>query len=192
MNLDAIINTKRTGNEQIIGTRKNRTIIDFWKWAYSDLIGNTERGAVAEYLVAVACDVEDKPRISWDSFDLQLKNGVSIEVKSSAYLQTWKQKKISTPIFNIPKTLNWDPINNKYDFEKKRQADIYVFALLSHLDKDTLNPLDTTQWEFYIVRTDILNELLNDSKQITLKKLIEINATKSTFETLYNCILLSI
>jgi hypothetical protein len=189
INLDAIINSKKTGNELVIGDRKYRTIVDFWKWAYSDLIGNTERGAVAEYLVAIACDTEDKVRISWDSYDIQLKNGLRIEVKSSAYLQTWKQKKLSSPVFNIPKTFNWDHINNEYGLEKKRQADIYVFALLAHLDKDSLNPLDTRQWEFYIINTDILNKQIEDSKQITLKKLIEINSIKCTFEELYERIL---
>ncbi len=30
------------------------TIKDFWQWAYSDLVGNTDRGTLAEYIVAKA------------------------------------------------------------------------------------------------------------------------------------------
>ncbi len=166
-------------------------MLDFWKWAYSDLIGNTERGMVAEFIVAMACNTDDSVRVSWDSYDLTLKNEIKVEVKSSAYLQTWKQKKFSIPIFNVPKTKSWDYINNVYGTEKKRQADVYVFALLNHLEKNSLNPLDTRQWEFYIVNTDILNKVIKDSKQITLKKLIEINSIKCTYERLYESILKS-
>ena len=28
------------------------SILDYWGWAFSDLVGNTERGVLAEYLVA--------------------------------------------------------------------------------------------------------------------------------------------
>ena len=33
-----------TGNEEF-------TIKDFWSWAYSDLLDNTQRGVMAEFLV---------------------------------------------------------------------------------------------------------------------------------------------
>ena len=104
-------------------------------------------------------------------------------------MQTWKQKKISTPIFNIPKTKAWDFIENTYDSERRRHADLYVFALLSHLDKKTINPLDTNQWEFYITSTSKINNQLKDSKQISLKRLNSIGAIKSNFENLYENIL---
>lgn len=110
-------------------------------------------------------------------------------MKSSAYLQTWKQKELSKPIFNIPKTKAWNYIENIFDNEKKRHADVYVFALLTHLDKKTLNPLDLNQWEFYIISTKDINSRIKDSKQITLKKLIEIGANKSTFEKLHEDII---
>jgi hypothetical protein len=189
MKLNAIEFTRKTGNEIFSGYKNKKTLLDFWQWAYSDLIGNTERGAIAEYIVAIACNIDDNIRVSWDSYDLLLKNGLKIEVKSSAYLQTWKQKKYSTPIFNIPKTKAWDFIENTYDTERKRQADLYVFALLAHLDKETINPLDTNQWEFYIISTININNQLKDSKQISLKRLIEIGAIKSTFERLHENIL---
>ena len=30
------------------------SVVDFWRWAYSELIGNAERGNLAEYIVACA------------------------------------------------------------------------------------------------------------------------------------------
>ncbi len=189
MELDAIEFTKKTGNEAFIGDKQNRTLLEFWKWAYSDLVGNTEKGSIAEYLVAIACGIDETARISWDTYDLTLKNGIKIEVKSSGYVQTWKQKRLSIPVFNIPKTKAWDYLNNFFEPEKKRHADLYVFALLAHIDKKTINPLNTSQWEFYILNTQTLNKEMKNTKQITLKKLIEINAIKSTFEQLHDNIL---
>lgn len=189
MKLKAIELTRKTGIESFLGSINKRTLLDFWQWAYSDIVGNTERGAIAEYIVANACKIDNNARVSWDSFDLSLKNGLKIEVKSSAFLQTWEQKKYSKPIFNIPKTLNWNSIDNSYGTESKRQADLYVFALLAHLDKETINPLNTNQWEFYILSTNHLNDQMKNSKQISLKRLIEIGAIKSTFEKLHENIL---
>ena len=92
MKLPAIELTRKTGKEMILSNGHKRTLLDFWQWAYSDLVGNTERGALAEYIVAVACDADDNARISWASYDLNLANELKVEVKSSAYIQTWKQQ----------------------------------------------------------------------------------------------------
>lgn len=42
-----------TGNEEftLYGTSAGITVMDFWRWAYSDLIDNTQRGVMAEFLV---------------------------------------------------------------------------------------------------------------------------------------------
>ena len=71
MELKAIEQTRKSGMEEIVGVNKTRSLLNFWQWAYSDLVGNTERGAVAEYLVALACDIEDRLRIGWDAYDLE-------------------------------------------------------------------------------------------------------------------------
>ena len=184
LELDAITPTRKTGSEQIVGTDKKRSLLNFWQWAYSDLVGNTERGAVAEYLVALACGIDDKSRVGWDTYDLKLDNRIRIEVKSSAYLQSWKQKDFSKPTFSIRQTIAWDAIENVYSTEKKRHADVYVFALLAHKDQETLNPLDTKQWEFYVIQTNVIDSRLKDYKQVSLKKLEGLGAVKSTFDQL--------
>ena len=42
-----------TGNEEFTlhGVSAGITIKDYWQWAYSDLLNNTHRGVVAEFLV---------------------------------------------------------------------------------------------------------------------------------------------
>ncbi len=56
----------------------------------SDLLSNRNRSIFAEFLVGAALGVLDKPRVEWDAFDL-IYQGKKIEVKSSAYLQSWQQ-----------------------------------------------------------------------------------------------------
>lgn len=42
-----------TGNEEFTlhGKGAGITVLDFWRWAFSDLIDNTQRGVMAEFLV---------------------------------------------------------------------------------------------------------------------------------------------
>ena len=56
----------------------------------------------------------------------------------------------------------------------QRWADVYVFCLLAHQDKRTVNPLDVSQWEFYVVATRRLNEVCSDRQSISLKPLRDI------------------
>ncbi|MFN8240249.1 MAG: hypothetical protein U0X39_05790 [Bacteroidales bacterium] len=185
MDLDYIRFTKKSPADQIINCGKSKTLLDFWQWAYSDLVGNTERGILAEYLVALACNIEESERISWDSFDLLVDDKIKVEVKSSSYLQSWRQKNYSRPIFGIARTKAWDPVSGIFESQSKRQADLYVFALLSHQDKPTLNPVDTNQWEFYVLSTRIINSFMGDKKSISLDKIKELGAAKCDFKNLH-------
>ncbi len=175
---------KKTGDERFYSGREkhNNTLKNFWQWAFSDLINNTMRGALAEYIVAASLGITDMPRPSWAAFDLDY-NGIKIEVKSSAYLQSWFHKEFSKIVFGIPKTLAWDEKIGEFFGEPKRQADIYVFCLLKHRVLATLDPLNMDQWEFYLLPTAVLNDM-HDKKSISLKKLESLKATKSTYEKL--------
>jgi len=74
--------------------------MDFWKLSVSDLLSNTTRGTLAEFIVAMAMDIDlSNFREEWDAYDLETKNGIKIEVKTSAYLQSWFQKNYSKIIF---------------------------------------------------------------------------------------------
>lgn len=48
---------------------------------------------------------------------------------------------------------------------------MYVFALLAHEDKSTVNPLDLGQWWFYVVPTSVLDTRERSQDSITLASL---------------------
>ena len=129
---------------------------------------------MAEYLVASALGLNKGVRNEWDAYDLKTEAGLKIEVKSAAYIQSWYQRKLSQISFSIRPTLAWDYETNLQAKERKRQADIYVFCLLHHKDKDTINPMDLSQWTFYVVSTKQLEEVRPERKSITLGKLTKL------------------
>jgi|ERR1035437_881357 hypothetical protein len=142
------------------------TVGDFWQWAYSDVLSNRNRSIFAEYIVGVALGV-DKPRVGWDAFDLQYA-GFKIEVKSSAYCQSWFQKKPSTILFSIRKAVFWNPETGTYEGEATRSADLYVFCVHAEKDKVKANVPDVATWDFYVVATATLNREFGAAKSLSL------------------------
>ena len=61
------------------------SVVDFWSWAYSDLLNNTDRGVLAEYIVhsALLPPPDSKMRNDWHPFDLNSPTGQRNEVKSA-------------------------------------------------------------------------------------------------------------
>jgi hypothetical protein len=136
--------SRKEGKEpfHVNGKRLGFDLLSFWQWASSDLVSNATRGVIAEYIVARALGLAGKGvREEWAAFDMETPSGVKVEVKSSAYVQSWHQKRLSPITFVIPKTLAWDADTNTQSKEPKRRADVYVFALLAHTDKATIDPL---------------------------------------------------
>jgi len=182
MNLDEIITTPKKPNERFSFNDKslNFTLSDFWSWNLSDLIENRNRGILAEFIVRQALDLKEPTRLEWDAYDLMTKDKVKIEIKSSAYLQAWKQNKFSTISFGIAPTKILLE-NNSYSKEKTRQADIYIFCLLDHKDKETINPMNLNQWTFYLVKTKTLNKKLHEQKSLGLSTLESIEHEKCNY-----------
>jgi hypothetical protein len=160
------------------------SVRDFWGWSSSDLMSNTFRGRVAEFLVAQALGVADGVRDEWDPWDLTSKTGTKVEVKSSAYVQSWAQRKLSAPSFNIAPSRFWNAATDVTETEAKRHADVYVFALLTHRDRLTVEPLDVRQWAFYVLPTRVLNAALPTQKNIGLSALEKLGACRCEFEGL--------
>ncbi|MCZ7571394.1 MAG: hypothetical protein M5U01_22845 [Ardenticatenaceae bacterium] len=147
-------------------------VLDFWRWSTSDLVMNTTRGILAEYIVARALGVStDRAREEWGAFDLRTDDGLRIEVKSCGYVQSWAQEKLSTIQFVVPKRLGWDPDTNVMQTEARRHADVYVFALLAHKDKATIDPLNLSQWRFWALSTKDLDDRERSQYSITLNSL---------------------
>ena len=150
--LDKYNPQRRSGDEEL----PSGVLRDFWRWIGSDLVGNTTRGLFAEYLVGLAVGAltgkdADSVRDEWAAHDLVTPNGITIEVKSSAYLQTWRQEKEATPRFGIARTEAWNSATGKSSEEKGRWSDVYVFCLLHHRNKATLDPRDVNQWTFFVL-----------------------------------------
>lgn len=164
------------------------TLLDYWAWAHSDIMGNTERGKIAEYIVAMALNVHRNTRTEWDSYDILTEDNIKIEVKSSAYLQTWVQKAYSPLAFGIRPTYAWNQSNNTYEQTKKRHANVYVFCVITCKDQDIVKPLDLNQWEFHILSARKLDNVLPNQKTVSLAGLQKIGAIKTDFSGLYQVI----
>jgi hypothetical protein len=180
---------RKTGDEPFIGSDASFRLADFWGWAYSDLVGNTERGKFAEFIVSMAMHCTDGVSDGWGAFDVLSPEGIKIEVKTSAYLQSWGQNRISDIRFGVQETLAWDAVTNVYAETAARQADIYVFCVENCKEQDLLNPLDLLQWDFYSIATEVLNKAISKQKSIGLNTLINLGAKKCGYAELRRTIL---
>lgn len=172
--LDCVKATIKTGNEKL--TSKDRpldfSLIDFWRWSVSDILSNATRGIFAEYIVATAAKINLKEvRDEWGAYDLITSEGIKIEVKSSAYLQTWFQKTLSKISFSTKPAFVFDIVTNQKSELKIRSADVYVFCLLHHENKQTVQPLNLDHWEFYVLATEQLNNYTRSQHSITINSL---------------------
>ena len=182
---------RRTGEEHFtLGEQTlSSNLHDFWQWSASDLIGNTMRGCLAEFIVSMALGLTTGVRNDWDAYDLEF-NGCKIEVKASAFLQSWSQKRLSRPSFSIRAARRWDPRINELVGEPKRHADLYIFCLLTHKVKATLNPLNLDQWKFYILETTALDshKQYRMAKTIGLSGVLLLKPREARFADLKRCV----
>ena len=165
------------------------SVLDFWVWMASDVLNNTLRGMVAEYIVSQALEAGAPVRVEWDPVDITTPEGIKIEVKSSAYLQSWHQNRPSAISFDIEKKKSQDPMKNPYGEKQVRSADVYVFCVLAHLDGQTVNPLELTQWEFYILPTSKLDFFLGNQKTVSLSRLKKLGAVALGYDQIRNAVL---
>lgn len=134
------------------------TVRDFWTWSTSDLRENTIRGVLAEFFVAKAVGAEAEMRVGWDNYDVLTPSGVRVEVKSSAYLQSWSQRVHSTIRFSGLTGLAWDPDTNTSGEEREVRADVDAFAIQTCRDPGAYDALDLGQWDFYVASADAVRE----------------------------------
>ena len=87
---------------------------------------------------------------------------------SVSNLQSWVQSSLSPISFDISPSHAWDDESGRFDDEYKRQSDVYVFVLLAHQDKLTIDPMNLDQWKFYVLSTAALNKHFKDQKTLTL------------------------
>ena len=181
----AIYEARKNGDEVFeTGEENSPNLGDFWRWAYSRLLTNVARGVLAEFLVANALGIIDKPFIrneEWDPYDLKTKEGTKVEVKSAAYIQTWGQDNLSRISFNIARKKKWIKETGKWSEEApKRNCDVYVFCLLTETDQNKIDPpWDISHWKFYVVSSYKLDKKFDDQKSISLSVLKGLHSKKS-------------
>ncbi len=173
-NLQSISVNRKSGSEPFRDGSEHLDfdLLSFWQWSSSDVLSNATRGVLAEYLVARALGIGNEGvRDEWAAYDLETADGLKVEVKSAAYLQSWNQRDFSRISFMVRKTLAWDPDTNRQSTVPTRQADVYVFALLAHRDKKSVEPMDVSQWRFYVLPTAVLDGRTRSQHSITLPTL---------------------
>jgi len=172
----------KTGSEYLTvnGQKTSYNLLDFWRWSVSDLLSNATRGVFAEFIVGTAIGLDpNNLRDAWSAYDLTTNEGIKIEVKSAAYIQSWNQKKLSTISLSIKPSRYWDAETNMQHDEPKRHADLYVFCHLKHKIQNTIDPLKMEQWDFYILPTFSLDNYERSQHSITLNSLKKLaNAKK--------------
>ena len=88
---------RRQGNEPFHDSHQplGFDLASFWQWSFSDVVSNATRGVLGEYLVCRALGGgKDDVREEWAAYDLTAINGTRVEVKSSAYIQSWHQDRL--------------------------------------------------------------------------------------------------
>ena len=173
------------------GSARALKLLDYWRWSGSNLLDNTTRGILAEFLVVAALGLHKEPRVEWGGHDLCMESGTTIEVKSSAYVQSWKQKKYFPIEFTIaPRFWSWDPKTGKSTGGdvKQRWADIYVFCVFTR-KKPPFDPLDTDAWDFYVLSTKVLDLELPEQKTIRLGSLKKLSPRECSYAELKETIL---
>ncbi|WNS79552.1 hypothetical protein RRU94_18670 [Domibacillus sp. DTU_2020_1001157_1_SI_ALB_TIR_016] len=162
-------------------TETDMRLLEFWQWNQSDLLSNALRRTLAEFIVAKALTANNKMRIEWNAFDLVTPTGIKVEVKSAAYVQSWQQVKNSAISFRIAPAKGWEASTNKYAVETRRNADVYVFCLLNEQDRSAINPLNLSQWEFFVLSTKQINQEKENQKTVSLNRLLKMKPVRTEF-----------
>lgn len=157
------------GKEPIKGI-VNTNILDFWQWTYSDILINKNRDDLSLFLVAKALELTDMPRIEWQGCELRYRKK-KIAVKTSGYIQSWKQTKPKRVLYDISPKKGIDAKRKDSMTFRNREAELYIFALAIEKDVKKMDILNLEQWRFYIVRTAVLDDEFETKKKIGLRAL---------------------
>jgi len=175
----------KTDRFELNGVFLEQTLFDFFAWYCGNLFSNTTRGVLAEYIVALAAGCDTTPRLGdWNDYDLLTPSGIRVEVKSSAYLQSWEQRKLSNIRFSIAPAKHYDESTGKYDPVAERHSDIYVFCVFTCTDRGSANPLNLNQWKFFFVDTETINQRKGPQKTISLSEVRKFGIPELDFDGL--------
>jgi hypothetical protein len=175
-----------TGDERLANAPpeiQDTPVLAFWQWAFSNLCANNIRGIFAEWLVArLLLLPQPQPlRDSWTEWDLTTPEGVTIEVKTSAYIQTWSQTRLSKVVFRGLKGRRLNIATNQYASVATFNADLYVFCMHIERDATVWNALNLCQWRFYLLRHETVARLNYQSVSLATLAIHSQELNASTF-----------
>ena len=131
------------------------TVTEFRSWAMGDLRMNTVRGYLVELMVAKAVGSPSPARVEWAPFDVEAADGTRIEVKTTAFLQSWSQTRQSIPSWtfrSVGASSTWDEeVGANVAIDPAGRVDVWVFALQTCTEPAEYQPLDASQWNFRVV-----------------------------------------
>jgi hypothetical protein len=145
----------------------HRRMVDFWRWAYSDVAQNVIRGPFTEFLVGTALQIPEMrivPRDPWSEADLVLRfrrKQYRIEVKSTADHQAWKprrgrkRRKATGFTIGFPK-IAYNMEGGRY---KARRSHLYVLVH-DTAEENHLRDLDAGRYEFWVLTRGQLHKML--------------------------------
>ena len=168
----------------------NRSVDDFRRWVLSDWESPTTRALLAEYYVRCATGADSEPAGEWEYVDIILKDDTTIEVKCTAYLQPagGAGLKRTNPGFDIEKKkYAWNTKSWQWEAESsapRRRADCYVLCLENMKEPEAYNPLNLTQWEFFVVSKSRIDEMFGDQKTVTVGRLKQEGICSVSFDDL--------
>jgi hypothetical protein len=145
---------------------------DFWRWAFSDLCDDDIKGIFAEWMVSKLLDLSSDRRVSWANSDLVTPTGKRIEVKASAYWQSWKlvnedgtRKPVPPPVDPARAVIQFGGLQARTAVLPASSADvrgfksdIYVFCLHTQEDASAWDAWRLSHWQFYVLTREQLLE----------------------------------
>ncbi len=193
--LGAIPSPRRDGDEpfQIGGVPTDHTLGGFWQWSCSDLLANTQRAALAEYIVSLALGDATQIRPEWRAWDVELSDAgrarpLRVEVKASGAIQGWAQQHPSPIRFDIAPKGAWTSADGAFDPTRLRRSDVYVFCVLGD-ERAVPDPLNLDEWGFYVLASRVLDERIPDQKSIMLSSLLRLGPACVTFSDLRSAVI---
>jgi len=181
---------KLTGNEQFNNSgNKKFSVLEFWRYGFSNLNSNVLRGSLAEFIVenALRSNSQIDVRNPWGDSDVIAPNGKKIEVKCCSYIQDWDQNELSRISWSglKAKSLYWSSAVSEFPRSPADyKSDIYVLALLKHQDPATLDILNMDQWCFWVFSKEQVKEIAKNGNSISLIRLEKLKIEPIQFQEL--------
>jgi hypothetical protein len=159
------------------------TLLDFWKWSESDLLNSLTRTRLAEFIVATALGARaEGPRDERSSLEIVTPEGIEVRVKSGSFLKSFHQRDLSKVVF-IPQVRPLY-VHAGSGHRAAYRAHVYVFGLLDHVERTTVDPLDLDQWRFFVPPTSKLEALVTEQHALSVPALDELSTGSVAYEDL--------